>query len=98
MPPLENLYQQFKDQGFVVIGIESWSRGGAMRLKLYEQQFGVTFPLLYDGPPWGYPAIGTPTVALLDRKSRVVGWRTGECDWHTGPVKELVRMLLAEPG
>lgn len=80
----------------MVVGIESWSRGGAMRLKLYEQQFGVTFPLLHDGPPYGYPAVGTPTVVLLDRNGRVVGWRSGECDWHSREVKELLRILLAQ--
>lgn len=66
-------------------------------MRLYAQQFGLKFPFLFYGPPYGYYAFGTPTIYILDRKGRFVGYRSGtEGDWHSGALKNLIRSLLAE--
>lgn len=96
MPPLESLYQEFKNEGLVVVGVESWSRRGPMRLKLYEQEYGITFPLLYGGPPHGYAAAWSPTIALHNRQGRLIATQRGDCDWSSASVKTLIRELLAE--
>lgn len=44
-PLLEEIYQEYKDRGVVVIGI-SHDRGGADDLQKFAEQFGVSFPLL----------------------------------------------------
>lgn len=96
MGPLENLYQQFKDKGFVVVGLESWSRAGPHRLEYYRKQYGITFPLLYDGPIWGVPARGSPTAVLFDRTGRVVAYSTGgESDWNGASFRQLITILVA---
>ena len=94
MAPLEALHQDFRDRGFSVIGVESWSRLGPARLKLYEQ-YGITFPLLFGGPPAGYGAWATPSVSVIDRKGRVVAYRSGG-DCNLSSARELLRVLLTE--
>ncbi len=99
MPPLEALHQELKAEGFSAVGILMWARGGpAQRVKLYEERYGTTFPFLYvpnGGKPWGYVVRGTPSLALHDRKGRVVAWRTGG-DCNSTGLRDLIRALLAE--
>ncbi|MDP3727602.1 MAG: hypothetical protein Q8R35_03110 [bacterium] len=98
MSPLEQVYQQYRQQGLAVVGIESWSRRGPMRLQLYRQQYGITFPLLHGGPPDGYVAFGSPAVYVIDRRGRVVAYRSGgDCDWVSPAFGSLLQVLLAEP-
>ncbi|MBI4134516.1 MAG: hypothetical protein HY471_00190 [Candidatus Sungbacteria bacterium] len=92
MAPLDQLHRSFAGKDFTVIGLESWSRNGPARLELYRQQYGVTFPLLYGGPAYGYGAWGSPTVVLLRKDGRVVASRRGSCD--TGALGSLIQYLL----
>lgn len=95
MAPLNNLYEELKDQGFLAVGIESWTRSGPAILKQYREKFGVTFPLLYGGPPAGYGVWVTPSAVVLDRKGRPVAVMSGgECNWVK--VRQLIRKLLAK--
>lgn len=90
---MEGLYRELRDEGFVVLAVEWWSRRS--RLKLYEEQNGITYPMLTGGPPHGYPVRGSPSLALLDRMGRAVAFRPGgECDLRG--VKPLIRALLAQ--
>lgn len=91
---MEGLYRELKDEGFVVLAVEWWTPRS--RLKVFEQQYGVTYPMLTGGPPHGYPVRGSPSLALLDRTGRAVAYRPGgECDLRE--VKPLIRALLAHP-
>jgi hypothetical protein len=99
LPPLEALHQELKSEGFSEVAILTWVRGGTgSRVKLYEERYGTTFPFLYvpnGGAPWGYAVRGTPSLALHDRKGRVVAWKTGGgCDM--GGLREPIRALLAD--
>src|SRR5437867_3094545 len=71
---LEALHQEFNTKGFTVVGLESWSRRGPYRLEIYRKQYGLTYPLLYDGPPYGVGALGSPSIALFDRQGRLVAF------------------------
>ncbi len=80
-----------------MVGIESWSRNGPTRMKLYSQQFGLTFPFLFYGPLYGYYALGSPTIYVLDRKARFVGYWSGTgANWRSEAFNNLIRSLLAE--
>jgi len=48
--PLENLQRTLADN-VTVIGVLSWTRGdGASITREHATRYGVTFPLLHDGP------------------------------------------------
>jgi thiol-disulfide isomerase/thioredoxin len=52
-PVLQQLYAEYKDKGLVVIGlsfeINDTPQLGKKNLALYQQRFGLTFPLLFCG-------------------------------------------------
>lgn len=68
-----------------------------MRLQLYHEQYGVTFPLLYGGPPDKYYSFGSPATYLIDRSGRVVAFRSGgSADWSSAEFGALLKTLLDE--
>jgi peroxiredoxin len=72
MPDLEALYNQFKDQGLVVLGISDEDTG---KVKPYIDQNHYRYPILLD--PEGklhkaYSIEGIPKGFLYDREGKLV--------------------------
>jgi cytochrome c biogenesis protein CcmG/thiol:disulfide interchange protein DsbE len=81
-PFLQRTYQENKERGLVVLGIDAQDfRQDARR---FLKRFGLTYPVVYDGKgstlrAWG--VIGFPETFFVDRKGRLVGERiTGGVD------------------
>ncbi len=77
---LEKLYQKYKDQGFVVLGI-SHDKEKEQVVKPYVKKYGLTFPVLlgdqsiavnYVGISREKPSFNIPFLVLVDRKGNIV--------------------------
>lgn len=98
MPSLETLYNEFKDDGLVVLGVNVREVGGDMKSREFAKQWRLTFPMV-EGDMWGppfYEVSPIPHTYLVDREGRLIGKRAGELDWTTPSVKALIKFLLAE--
>lgn len=72
-PFLEQVWRQHRKQGLVVVGLDAKDfRRDARR---FVRRFGLTFPIVYDGPGdtlGGYGVTGFPETFVLDREGTVV--------------------------
>jgi cytochrome c biogenesis protein CcmG/thiol:disulfide interchange protein DsbE len=75
-PVLQETYEQHRDEGLVVIGVDAQDfRADARR---FMKRFGITYPVVYDGKGstlgrWG--VTGFPETFFVDREGNVVGER-----------------------
>lgn len=85
MPALDALYEELKDQGFTLIGVNVEQDRGAAEALL--EQVGVSFPIVFD--PEGstrldYRIRAMPTTILVDREGVIQqvnrGYRPGDED------------------
>lgn len=72
-PFLEQVWQQNRDRGVVVVGLNAKDfRSDARK---FMKRFALTFPIVYDGPSdtlGGYGVTGFPETFVLDREGNVV--------------------------
>ena len=78
MPLLQATFESFKDQGFMVLGIDFDEP--ADLVASFGEELGLTFPLLLD--PGGkiqqqYKVRGYPTTVVLDREGRIRSYHIG---------------------
>jgi len=85
MPALIDTYQQFKDQGFVVIAIAMPYDPPAQVLN-YTQEKRLPFAVMHDGYGEMVKAFGnvnlTPTAFLYDAQGRQIQKTIGELDFN----------------
>lgn len=80
-PYLEQVWREKRRQGLVVVGLDAKDfRADARR---FAKRFGLTFPLVYDGPgnmtgPYG--VTGFPETFVIDREGRIVEAFVGAVD------------------
>ena len=80
-PFLEEVWRENRERGLVVVGLDAKDfRADARR---FAERFGLTFPLVYDGPgdttdPYG--VTGFPETFVIDREGRVVAAFKGGVD------------------
>ncbi len=99
MPSLQKLYDQFKDQDFVIVAVFS-DREGARAVVPFVEKSGYTFfgdSGLLD--PTGrvdtlYGITGTPTSYLINREGKMIGREIGYRDWFTQGTRDLIEGLL----
>lgn len=48
MPAMERVYQTYKDQGFVILGVDSTSQDAISRVESFVKENQITFPILLD--------------------------------------------------
>jgi cytochrome c biogenesis protein CcmG/thiol:disulfide interchange protein DsbE len=80
-PQLERAWQRWRAQGVVVLGVDAQDFSGDA--KRFRDRYGLTYPLLRDGPGktlGDYGVIGFPETFFVDRTGRIVG------DHVAGPV------------
>jgi peroxiredoxin len=90
------LYERFKDQGVVVVGVGLGESGETIRA--FAKEFWIPFPLWIDSggrSPAVFGVYGHPSTILIDRAGRVVGRVRGERDWATDDARRLVEALVA---
>jgi len=97
-PVLAQFHQQYRDQGFEVVGLAFEYTGDAARdrrqLKRFKQRYGIDYPLLLAGTNDKQQAaevlgfidqvVAYPTSLFLDRDHQVVGIHSGFAGPGTG--------------
>ena len=80
-PVLEALWQEIRERGLVVLGLDAKDfRRDALD---FAERFGLTFPLVYDGPGdtvSTYGVTGFPETFVIDREGKVVDVLVGAVD------------------
>jgi len=72
MPELESYYQENKDKGFVILGVEAGQSQESVQL--YVQEMGISFPMLLDPDMKSLQAFrlnGLPNSIVIDRLGMV---------------------------
>lgn len=92
MPSMEALHKRFKDNGLVVIAVNSEET--EKKVSKFIRKKGYTFLVLMDTngsvTSDSYRAVGFPTTYLIDRKGMVVGKAEGAREWDS---KEAFRLM-----
>lgn len=97
MPGFERVYQERKDQGFVIVAL-STDRGGSAEVERFLSERGISFPAAMASRELvrefgGIP--GLPTSFLIDRHGRIRHTVTGI--FASPALRMAVDRLLAEP-
>ncbi|WP_290539343.1 MULTISPECIES: TlpA disulfide reductase family protein [Alcanivorax] len=95
MPLLDSLYQQYRDYGFTVLGVNLDENRDQADMLL--SKVPVTFPILFDPQNHtseSYAVDAMPTTVLIDRNGVIRhhhrGYRDGYMDKYDAQVKALV--------
>ena len=73
VPVLEQTWREHRDQGLVVLGIDSQDFKGDARK--FAREAGISYPIVHDGPGdtmRAYDLTGLPETYFLDREGRLV--------------------------
>lgn len=73
MPILEELHNEYRDQGLVVLGVNQ--RETASRAQAYAEEVGATYPIVLDHDAEianYFRLMGPPVTILLDRDGEIV--------------------------
>lgn len=97
MPAIERLYQRYKNQGFVILGVNV--KDDKKSALSFVRELNITFPIGFD--PNGevgllYGAWGLPTTYLIDAKGIALARAWGPADWYSPGARELIKTLLDE--
>ena len=98
MPTIEGLFQTYKHEDFVVLGVAGDVKGKEV-VEPFVQKFNMTFPVVLDSTnrvSEQYQVRGIPTIYLFDRQGRIAGTLVGGADWNSQKAHELIEQLLQE--
>mgnify|MGYP001818771686 FL=1 len=96
MPGIESLWQQYKDEGLVILAV-SIDEGSKGRIEKYKQIFELSFPILLDPDSEVndlYKVSNMPTSFLIDAEGQIVSYVSGAADWLEPDTLKLVEELL----
>ena len=48
MPAMQKLYEEYKDQGFIILAVNSTVQDNPLEIPPFLEEFGITFPVLLD--------------------------------------------------
>ncbi|MMZ64985.1 Thiol-disulfide oxidoreductase ResA [compost metagenome] len=93
MPALQAQWEKWRDQGVVVLGINTGE--DEMTVRNFTEQLGIDFPILHDfenDAVRNYGVVPMPTTFFVNKKGRIASIREGELDLETldDQIKQLV--------
>ena len=83
-PYLQSIYEEYKDQGFEIVGISMDTGDAADDVAMFVDEYAVTYTILHDPEMRGmelYQVLGLPATFLIDREG-VLRWM------RYGPIPE----------
>lgn len=96
MPVLESLWQQYRDQGLVILGIAA-DRGSVAVVRDFTAKNGLTFPVLHDADGTvrnRYEVVALPMSYIVGRDGRISGRMIGSRDWASPEGHRIIGGLL----
>lgn len=97
MPKLQKLYEEYQDDGLVVVGVSVDSKGQEESIRQFVKSVGVTFPILHDPDKRVVPTfqtIGTPESILINKSGEIdYRWR-GEFDPQSDNAQAIIKNTL----
>ncbi len=96
MPALESLWQEFKNDGLVILAIAA-DRSGKKAVLPFIQEGAYRFPILLDAEGTvrnRYEVIALPTTYLIGRDGKFIGRAIGSRQWYSPASRELIQSLL----
>lgn len=96
MPAMERLYHTFPRREFEILAVSTDAQGTAVT-RPFQQQMGLTFPILHDSEfrtALVYGARTLPITFMLDRQGIVRQKIFGARDWASPEARELVHELM----
>ena len=97
MPSLQRLHEQFNSQGLTVLGINTSDRTDLPGIRSWLLKRDLTFLNLkgdHDGPPL-VSSLNIPQTFVIDKQGRLIANKTGDYEWTSYGVRQLVRYMLA---
>lgn len=95
MPSMERLYLRYKEQGFVILGVNvKDNKKSALE---FLKELKITFPIALDSQGEVgllYGAWGLPVTYLIDRKGIAMARAWGPADWDGQGARRLIAELL----
>jgi peroxiredoxin len=104
MPHLQKLYEEFGDEGFRIIGVNTDPPATKSKIKPYVKRYNITYPTVLD-PDNNVldkynPTRELPYAVLIDRSGRVVevfpGYRAGDENHLRKKIVELLEVPKAD--
>jgi peroxiredoxin len=78
-PELVDLYEEYKDDGFVVLGV-SMDKQGLSVVKPFMEKYEVTYPMIIDDGTVTKkydPSMGIPTTYIINKEGHMVYYAVG---------------------
>jgi cytochrome c-type biogenesis protein len=79
-PHLQDLFEEYEDQGFRVVGISLDTGDAADQVAAFVEEYGVTYTILHDPQMRGmelYQVPGLPATFMIDREGTIRWIRYG---------------------
>lgn len=99
-PRLVRLHETYRDQGLVVLGVNTTYQDDRAKVAEFVRDYGVSYPVLLDTTDMfgqTYTARLLPTSYLIDRSGNIVSVRVGEVD-EAVLAEQIEALLRAEEG
>jgi len=99
MPGMEQLWQKYKDQGFVIVAISNDDEDSRSRIKTFQKKLNLSFPILLDPESEVndiYQVSSMPTSFLIDANGKIISRIVGTEEWSSPDAVQLVEGLLSQ--
>ena len=96
MPELESLWQQYRDQGLVIVAIAA-DRGDVAVVREFSEKNGLTFPVLHDADGLvrnRYEVMALPMCYVIGRDGKISGRAIGGQAWNSPDGRRVIEDLL----
>jgi peroxiredoxin len=97
MPAMQQLYQEFQEQGLVVMAVNFQDAPEAVLA--FSQELQLTFPMPLDRKGTvaaAYGVRGLPTTYVVNREGRIIGQAIGGREWESKDAKAYFQRLLGQ--
>lgn len=96
MPAMERLYRTYSRKDFEILAVSTDPQGAAVT-RPFQQEIGLTFPILHDADyrvGLAYGARTLPMTFMVDRQGIVRQLIFGARDWEAPEAHQLVELLM----
>jgi thiol-disulfide isomerase/thioredoxin len=99
MPSMERLYQELKDEDFIILAV-SVDSSGAKAVAPFVRNYQLTFPVLLDDKGKSrslFKTTGIPESHIINKEGILVEKTIGPRDWDNPDTIQFLRELIHKP-